>query len=257
MAVLLALGPLALVDSPVRPIEVSFSVLHVVVVTALILGAVRPLHLPMAGHMAILPLPVVDPTVRELVAALAVHLVVPELALELHARARLVDTDAVLAAVEELSGVPGAVRPGLHAAARLLVLLPLPLIRAAVHVDVLAKPVGPIAIPLALVRVAIGGREDPVAVCLRVTEGALVALPIGPHEDAVAVPLLRQPLALVLRAALYLLLWALLQVLFALNARPRHGLLRVQLLLRPGGVIVVGLGLRGIVLSAAHGPERP
>mmetsp|Transcript_34929 Transcript_34929/g.100352 ORF Transcript_34929/g.100352 Transcript_34929/m.100352 type:complete len:323 (-) Transcript_34929:15-983(-) len=220
VAVLLAIAPLAAVLAAVRPREGAFALPQVLVVPAGVHGAVWPLHGAISVHVAALPLADIGAAICEVVGAIAVHLVMVELPGEDHvAGARLVGATAVLAAVQELALVAGAVGPAFDALAALLVLRPLALVGGAVLMNVLSVAMGAVLVPLPLVDVAVRGHELALAVGPAADEGALVPRTVGPAQDAMPVALRAPPLALVLCAGFHLSLRALHELLVRARAR--------------------------------------
>jgi hypothetical protein len=101
------------------------------------------------------------------------HRVVLKLPFVLHPSSRLVDANAMLTSVVELSLVAGSVRPSLDTSSRFQICYPLSFIAAFVVVDALAVSFQSIANPLALINAA-APLEDALAVGLVVKEIALV-----------------------------------------------------------------------------------
>mmetsp|Transcript_14519 Transcript_14519/g.41429 ORF Transcript_14519/g.41429 Transcript_14519/m.41429 type:complete len:363 (-) Transcript_14519:2-1090(-) len=199
-AVELAVPPEAPVGPPVGPREGALAVLHVPLVGTLVGRAVRPVHPPVAAEAAGPPLAGVLVAVGELVGPVAVHPVVPELPRVREAQPGRVCATAVLAAALVVALVPGPVGVALGALAAFAVRSPLAVERDPVRVDE-----GPVAVPLAVVPLAVvyvaaGGPVAALAVRLAVGEVTLVALAVCLREDPVSVARLPPPLARVRHA---------------------------------------------------------
>mmetsp|Transcript_138565 Transcript_138565/g.430940 ORF Transcript_138565/g.430940 Transcript_138565/m.430940 type:complete len:270 (-) Transcript_138565:421-1230(-) len=235
--------------------------LQVLLVKALVLGAVGPIHLALSAHLPLLPLAGVEAAVRKDVPALPLHLVVPELAPVL-SHARLPDAAAMLGTLKEVPVVPGAVGPDLEALAGLQVLRPLALVGAAVGMDVLSIAICQVVVPLPLVKVSLQLRVrkplhlsvpghvplDPLA-----GEEAAVRKLVGPlslHEVLLEVALVhvaggRPPDALTVLAAT--------RELPLVPAAVRLRLYALAVLLAPSPLAVIAGAIRVYVLPLAVG----
>mmetsp|Transcript_116654 Transcript_116654/g.325069 ORF Transcript_116654/g.325069 Transcript_116654/m.325069 type:complete len:281 (+) Transcript_116654:206-1048(+) len=205
----LSLAPTAVVGATVWPDKSALTMFQVLLVAALVSGAIGPSHGAKAVHPARAPLARVGATVGKLVSASAVDLVVLELPLIDCTGARPVASITVFAAVQEFTNVLGTIRVRLNAPTSLLVGPPFTLEDASIRMHVSSMAMSLVVQPLPIVGVAASAHINPMAVRTAISKQAYVALTVMLPEDPLAVHQTTTPLACV-APTLYCHLWALL-----------------------------------------------
>mmetsp|Transcript_30614 Transcript_30614/g.72924 ORF Transcript_30614/g.72924 Transcript_30614/m.72924 type:complete len:253 (-) Transcript_30614:8-766(-) len=186
---------------------------EVILVLSLVARAIRPGHRALPAHVALLPGPDVDTPVREVIGALTVHSIVVKLPLiDDVAIGGLVHAVAVLASLEEVAIILGAVCPALNAASGLLVLEPLANIGGAIFVRIFPLALGTVLEPFTFINVSVCRDKLSKTMSSATLKTALIGGAIGPSQCAMPVALVALPLALVLCTSLHLRLWLLDQV---------------------------------------------
>lgn len=147
--------PLTLVLVPIGPVEDAMALLLVIDIAANVLLAVGPDQLTLPIHLVVLPLAVVGASIAPSVDALSHDVVVLEVAFIHVAISPGELAVALLDSCLVIALKLGLVWPSLHSSSILSVVGPKASIEGAILMEVVAKPMSLVILPLSLVDVAI------------------------------------------------------------------------------------------------------
>ena len=198
--VLLAVEPLAVIDTPILPLEDAGALALIVDEMTLVLLAIGPFKQATSVHFVLLPLTIICLAIWPHILSVSANLVLEECSGVDATVSKGKSSLSILLTILVGAIVAGTIRPGFNALPMLLVLEPVTHIGGTIGVPVSTVAVSLVIEPHALVDIAIGMHQSSHSVGLVVLPHSFVARRVRPDLDTTSMFLAKDALASVCAA---------------------------------------------------------